>query len=101
MGKPENNRFQIGEERKWGFFRKRQLCVRCGKEYQARITLGVHICDECLARGSQKKNNVKGYVDYANRMLWDSYTEEQLDAIATHRDAVLEKVREQMKLYSC
>ena len=36
---------------------------------------------------------MKGYVDYANKMLWDSYTGEQLDAIAAHRDAILEKYR--------
>ena len=75
------------------FSKKTIVCERCGKEYQARITLGVHICDECLARESKKKDNVKGYVDYASKMLWNSYSEEQLDAIAAHRDAILEKYR--------
>lgn len=75
------------------FSKKTIICERCGKEYQARITFGAHICDECLTRESEKKDNVKGYVDYANKMFWDPYTEEQLDAIVAHRDAILEKYR--------
>ncbi len=39
-----------------GFFSKKTIiCERCGKEYQARITLGCHICNECLDRGFQKQ----------------------------------------------
>ena len=75
------------------FSKKTIVCERCGKEYQARVTLGVHICDECLNREYEKKENVKGYVDYANSMLWDSYSEEQLDQIAKHRDDILKKYR--------
>ncbi len=75
------------------FAKKTIVCERCGKEYQARITLGAHICDECLVREQHKKENVKGYVDYANDMLWPSYTEEQLDQIAAHRDQILAKYR--------
>ena len=75
------------------FSKKTIICERCGKEYQARITLGIHICDECLEREEQKKARVKGYVDYAGDMLWDNYTEEQLDQIAAHREEILEKYR--------
>ncbi len=78
-----------------GLFSKKTItCERCGKEYQARITFGVHLCDECLAREQAKQENVKGYVDYASNMLWNAYTEEQLDQIATHRDQILEKYRQ-------
>lgn len=77
-----------------GLFSKKTItCERCGKEYQVRITLGVHICDECLARERKKEENVKGYVNYASKMLWPSYSEAELDEIATHRDAILEKYR--------
>lgn len=77
-----------------GFFSKKTfICEKCGKEFQARLTFGIHICDECWDRQNNKKDNVKGYVDYANKACWDEYTEEQLDAIAAHRDAILEKYR--------
>ena len=77
-----------------GLFSKKTVkCERCGKEYQVRITRGVHICDECLHRLELKKDNVSGYVEYAFEMGWLSYTEEQLDQIAVHRDAILEKYR--------
>ena len=75
------------------FSKKTIVCERCGKEYEARITFGVHICDECLSREEAKKENVIGYVDYARKMNWNSYTEEQLDQIAAHRDQILEKYR--------
>lgn len=78
-----------------GFFSKKTVvCERCGKEYQVRITLGAHICDECLSREFQKKDNVRGYVDYALMMGWPDYTEEQLDQIAVHRETILEKYRQ-------
>ena len=70
------------------------VCERCGKEYQVRITLGAHICDECLNREFQKKDNVRGYVDYALKMGWSDYSEEQLDQIAVHRANILEKYRQ-------
>lgn len=75
------------------FSKKTIVCERCRKEFQTRITLGIRICPECLEREAMKEANVKGYVDYASVMLWDSYTEEQLDQIAAHRDRILEKYR--------
>lgn len=75
------------------FAKKTIVCERCGKEYQARITIGEHLCDECLLREQEKRENVKGYVDYASDMLLPEYTEEQLDQIAAHRDQILEKYR--------
>ena len=75
------------------FSKKAVTCERCGKEYQVRIALGVHICDECKNREFEKKQNVRGYVDYALDMIWNSYSEEQLDQIASHRDQILEKYR--------
>lgn len=76
------------------FSKKTVVCERCGKEYQVRITLGTHICDECLNREFQKKDNVRGYVDYALQMGWPDYTEEKLDEIAVHRATILEKYRQ-------
>ena len=73
------------------FSKKTFICERCGKEFQARITFGIHVCPDCLEREAQKEANVKGYVDYASDMHWDRYTEEQLDQIAAHRDRILEK----------
>ena len=76
-----------------GLFSKKTItCERCGKEYQVRITLGAHICDECLSREYQKKDNVKGYVDYAIKMGWSDYTEEQLDQIP-YLNRILRKLK--------
>lgn len=77
-----------------GLFSKKSIvCERCGKEYQAIVTIGAHICKDCKAILQQKEDKVKGYVQYAKDVLKCSYTEEQLDAIAAHRDAILEKYR--------
>lgn len=73
--------------------KKALVCERCGKEYEARIAFGSHVCKECLAREGQKKDDVKGYVDYAYIMSWPKYTEEQLDTIINHRNQILEKYR--------
>lgn len=75
------------------FSKKTIVCETCGKEYQVRIALGAHICDECLAGETMKRDNVIGYVDYASKMLYTSYSEEKLDEIAKHRDSILEKYR--------
>jgi hypothetical protein len=78
-----------------GLFSKKTItCERCGKEYQARITLGEHICDECSRKMYQKQENVMGYVSYAASMGWPDYTEEQLDRIAERRSGILEKYRQ-------
>lgn len=76
------------------FSKKTIICERCGQEYQARITFGIHVCDECLYLERKKRENVQGYVDYAARMGWPNYTEEQLDQIAEHRTRILEKYRQ-------
>lgn len=47
-----------------------------------------------MSREYQKKDNVRGYVDYAIKMGWADYTEEQLDQIAVHRSTILEKYRQ-------
>ena len=75
------------------FSKKTVTCEHCGKEYQVRIAIGAHICDECLAREYEKKDVVRGYVDYASKVLWPDYTEQQLDEIAKHRDGILAKYR--------
>lgn len=78
-----------------GIFSKKTVrCEKCGKEYQVRITFGTQICDECVNRGLQKKQNVRGYIDYAMCMGWQDYTEEQLDQIDVHRNQILEKYRQ-------
>ncbi len=76
------------------FSKKTVTCERCGKEYQVRVTFGSYLCDECVERESAKQETVKGYVEYAKKMLWDAYTEEQLEQIAEHRDQILEKYRQ-------
>lgn len=76
------------------FSKKTLICERCGKEYQVRVALGSHLCDECAAREKQKRDNVRGYVDYAAQIGRPQYTEEQLDQIAAYRQAVLEKYRQ-------
>ncbi len=76
------------------FSKKTFTCERCGQEYQVRIALGAHICDECLRRENEKKDNVRGYLDYARKLKWPDYTEEQLDQIAEHRFRILEKYRQ-------
>jgi len=88
-----------------GFLSKKTVtCEKCGKEYELRIDIGRHLCPDCKAeeqraaaeerdRMEQKKANVRGYVEYAERYGWPKYTEEQLDQIAQHRDGILEKYR--------
>ncbi len=80
-------------------------CEKCGKEYQARITFGIHLCDECFEkeeaeekrRASEieaKKEEVRGYVDYAKKIDREPYSLEQLEQIVLHRNEVLEKYRQ-------
>lgn len=57
------------------------------------ITMGVHFCEECQKEQAEKKVDVQGYVDYSNSMVWEPYSEEQLDEIANHRNLILEKYR--------
>ena len=76
------------------FSKKTIVCENCGKEFQARITFGVKICDECLQRIGEKEDKVKGYVDYASAMGWDSYKESELDEIAKHRDEIISRYRQ-------
>lgn len=77
-----------------GIFSKKTLtCERCGKEYEARMAVGEAVCSECLRIEQDKKDNVKGYVDYARTMRLGSYTEEQLEEIVARRDQILEKYR--------
>ena len=75
------------------FSKKTIVCEKCGKEYEARITIGAHICKDCSAKEQLRLLNVCGYVEYAKKMRRPEYTEEQLDEIAKHRDAILEKYR--------
>lgn len=77
-----------------GLFSKKTVkCERCGREYQIRVSLGNHVCDECLQREARMKEDAKGYIDYAKEMKWSSYTENQLNDIIMHRDSILEKYR--------
>ena len=76
------------------FSKKTIICERCGKEYQVRIARGAYICDECQMREFKKKDNVRGYVDYARDAGMPGYTEEQLEQIDAHRTQILEKYRQ-------
>ena len=67
MGSCKLERLYLREKgvMKYGaIFKKTISCERCGKEYQARVTFGAHICDECLARERAKEEKVQGHVDY-------------------------------------
>lgn len=81
-----------------GFFsnlvsKKSITCERCGNSYEARVALGEHLCPECKAVLKTKTDNVLGYTYYATQMYENSLTEAQLDAIAVHRDSILERYR--------
>ncbi len=75
------------------FSKKTVTCEKCGKEYQIRVDLGEHLCEDCAREKKEKKEYVKGYIDYAFAMKWPDYTEAQLEEIADHRDGILEKYR--------
>ncbi len=48
-----------------GLFSKKALvCERCGKEYEARISIGSKLCPECQQREKDAKKEVSGYVSY-------------------------------------
>lgn len=85
---------QPERKKKMGLFSKKTIvCERCGNEFKIRFAMGVHICDECLTEEAKKRENVQGYVDYANAMVWGPYSAEKLDEITNHRDKILEKYR--------
>lgn len=76
-----------------GLFSKKALtCERCGKEYEARISLGSKLCPECQQREKDAKKAVSGYVSYGN-WIGKKYNEDELKAIAQHRDSILEEHR--------
>lgn len=73
-----------------GLFSKKALtCERCGKEYEARISLGAKLCPECQQREKDAKKEVSGYVSYGD-WIGRKYNEDELRAIAQHRDNILE-----------
>lgn len=76
-----------------GLFSKKTLtCERCGKEYEARISLGSKLCPECQQREKEAKKAVSGYVSYGG-WLGKKYGEDELKAIAQHRDEIFEQHR--------
>lgn len=76
-----------------GLFSKKVLtCERCGKEYEARISIGSRLCPECQQREKDAKKEVSGYVSYGG-WLGRKYNEDELRAIAQHRDDILETHR--------
>jgi len=76
-----------------GLFSKKALvCERCGKEYEARISIGSKLCPECQQREKDAKKEVSGYVSYGE-WIGRKYNEDELKAIAQHRDNILEKHR--------
>ena len=81
-----------------GFFsnlvsKKSITCERCGNSYEARFAIGEHLCPSCKKILEEKTDNVLGYTNYASKMYGRSLTESELDAIAVHRDSILEKYR--------
>lgn len=76
-----------------GLFSKKALtCERCGKEYEARISIGSKLCPECQQREKDAKKEVSGYVSYGD-WIGRKYNEDELRAIAQHRDSILEEHR--------
>lgn len=76
-----------------GLFSKKALvCERCGKEYEARISIGSKLCPECQQREKDAKKEVSGYVSYGE-WIGRKYNEDELRAIAQHRDNILENHR--------
>jgi len=74
------------------FSKKALICERCGKEYEARISIGSKLCPECQQREKDAKKEVSGYVSYGE-WIGRKYNEDELRAIARHRDNILEKHR--------
>lgn len=84
----------IERKSKVGIFSKKIKCAKCGKEFKTGIILGDRTCKECLNRLAQKRENICGYVEYSYMLFKKGYSsEEELDKIAEHRDAILEKYR--------
>ncbi|MCM1259250.1 MAG: zinc-ribbon domain-containing protein [Roseburia sp.] len=76
-----------------GLFSKKTLtCERCGKEYEARISIGSKLCPLCQQREKDAKKEVSGYVSYGE-WIGRKYNEDELKAIAQHRDDILESHR--------
>lgn len=76
-----------------GLLSKKDLtCERCGKEYEARISMGAKLCPECKQREKEAKKEVSGYVSYG-MYIGKKYNEDELKAIAQHRDSILEEHR--------
>lgn len=71
--------------------KKSVICESCGKEYEVRIALGTHICEDCKQRIWRKEHLVGGYISYAQSVGMPKYTEEQLDQIAMHRERILQE----------
>lgn len=81
-----------------GFFsnlvsKKTITCERCGNTYEARVTIGEHLCPACKKVLQDKKDNVLGYTYYTSKMSGRNLTEQEMDTIAVHRDSILERYR--------
>ena len=81
-----------------GFFsnlvsKKTITCERCGNTYEARVTIGEHLCPACKKVLQDKKDNVLGYTYYASGIYGRNLTEQEMDTIAVHRDSILERYR--------
>lgn len=74
------------------FSKKTYTCSQCGKEYEARINLGESLCSNCQQKEKEAKKAVSGYVEYG-RIIGRNYSGDELEAIAKHRDGILEKYR--------
>lgn len=76
------------------FSKKLIICERCGKEFYTRLSLLGNICDECIRKENEKREHVRGYVNYASDLLMPQYNAAQLDDIANRRTRILEKYRQ-------
>lgn len=52
------------------FSKKTLICEKCGKEFQARITIGRHLCKECDDKYWKLYADVQGYNEYAMKIIY-------------------------------
>jgi hypothetical protein len=80
------------------FSKKKLVCEVCGKEYEARIAVGEHLCKECRQIREKKQAEVQGYLDYSYAAGLGPYSDQDLDNIAAHRQEILDRYDTETRL---
>ena len=77
------------------FSKKEYVCEVCGCTFTKRINLNGNKCDACYDKEYNEKKAleepIKGYIQYASKVLGKEYTPDEMRQIVDHRDAILEK----------